>query len=129
VLTNREQLKELEVKLEAILSIVAKYEQYRGIEILSARIRTFCKCARYPSCSFHFDLTSLLSRAIELQVDAVKYLHNRPAGARIAEGKEDADKIAKAFRTMGILCDVFQVGLKTMDVGLYIDHSQRWTLS
>jgi hypothetical protein len=64
-------------------------------------------------------------------VDAVKHLHDRSAGARIAEGTEDAGKIAKAFRTMGILCDVFQVGFKPMaqDVDLYTDHFQRWTHS
>jgi hypothetical protein len=71
----------------------------------------------------------MLSRAIKLQVDAVKHLHNRSVGARIADGTEDAAKIAKAFRTMGILCDVFQVGLKAIDVGPYIDHSHRWTHS
>jgi hypothetical protein len=32
------------------------------------------------------------------------------------EGTEDAHNISKAFRTMGILCDVFQVGLQVMDV-------------
>jgi hypothetical protein len=74
-------------------------------------------------CSYHADL----SRAIQLQVDTVKHLHNRPAIARIAEGTEDADKIAKVFRTMGILCDVFQVGLRMVDVDVYIDHSRRWT--
>jgi hypothetical protein len=28
---------------------------------------------------------------------------------------------------MGILCDVFQVGLKMVDADVYIDHSRRWT--
>jgi hypothetical protein len=57
----------------------------------------------------------LVSRAIELQVDTIKRLQNRSAGSRIAEGSEDEDKIVKAFRTMGILCDVFQVSIQIAD--------------
>jgi hypothetical protein len=56
--------------------------------------------------------SSPVSSAIELQVDAIKHLQNRSAGSRIAEGSEDADTIVKAFRTMCILCDVFQVSIQ-----------------
>jgi hypothetical protein len=45
-------------------------------------------------------------------VDSIKHLQNRSVGSRIAEGSEDADKIVKAFRTMCILCDVFQVSIQ-----------------
>jgi hypothetical protein len=62
---------------------------------------------------------TLVSSAIELQVDTIKHLRNRSAGSRIAEGTEDADKIVKAFRTMCILCDVFQVSIQINDVATY----------
>jgi len=109
VLTNREQLKELEVKLTAILEIVKKYRQHGGIEVLRHRVESFCECVGYSvTCTA---LTVLLHRAIKLQVDAVEGLHNRPAGPRITESAEDAAKITETFRNIGILCDVFQVGL------------------
>ena len=41
---NTDQLKELEVKLDAILEIVKKYEQHGGIEVLRHRIEAFCEC-------------------------------------------------------------------------------------
>jgi hypothetical protein len=109
VSTNRDQQKELEVKLTAIHEIVKKYQQHSGIEVLRHRVESFCECVRYLLCCTA--LTFVFQRAIKLQVDAVQHLHDRPAGSRVAESAEDADKITKAFRNMGILCDVFQVGL------------------
>lgn len=71
----------------------------------------------------------MISRAIVLQMEALQNLHDHPVWARIAEGTTDADKIAKAFRTMTILCDVFQVCLVNYGHGyLYtLIASYRWT--
>jgi hypothetical protein len=44
VSTNRDQLKELEVKLASILEIVKKYQQHDGMDALQHRIKTFCQC-------------------------------------------------------------------------------------
>ncbi|KAJ7756105.1 hypothetical protein B0H14DRAFT_3166369 [Mycena olivaceomarginata] len=97
VSANREELEELEAKLAAILSIVENYKQHGGIDALHHRIEIFCQ-------------------AIDLQVEAVQNLRDHPVWVRTAEGTKDVDKIAKAFRTMTILCDAFQ-----MDTQLHID--------
>jgi hypothetical protein len=112
VSTNKDQLKELEVKLTAILEIVKKYQQHDGIDALQHRIKTFCQCVGFSALSCLCDAHHCFPSAIELQVDTIRHLQNRSAGYRIAEGTEDADKIVKAFRTMWILCDVFQVSIQ-----------------
>jgi hypothetical protein len=43
VSTNKDELEKLKVKLKAILSIVNKYKQYGGIEVLRHRIESFCE--------------------------------------------------------------------------------------
>ncbi|KAJ6543485.1 hypothetical protein B0H10DRAFT_2244444 [Mycena sp. CBHHK59/15] len=97
VSANRKELEELETKLTAILSIVEMYKQHGAIDALRHRIEIFCQ-------------------AINLQVEAVHDLHDHPVWVRTAEGTKDADKIATAFRTMSILCDIFQI-----DTQLHID--------
>jgi hypothetical protein len=111
VSTNKDQLKELEVKLEAILEIVKKYQQHGGIDALQHRIKNFCQYVGSPR-SHRCDVHPQFSSVIELQVDSIKHLQSRSVGSRIAEGSEDADKIVKAFRTMCTLCDVFQVSIQ-----------------
>jgi hypothetical protein len=50
VSTNKDELEELEVKLNVILSIVNKYKQCGGIEVVRHRIESFCGCVRYSQC-------------------------------------------------------------------------------
>ncbi|THU83497.1 WD40 repeat-like protein [Dendrothele bispora CBS 962.96] len=97
VSTNREELQELEIKLNAIKSIVERYKNDGMKNVIYHRIETFCD-------------------AIIAQANTVEELLNRQLLQRIVEASPDADKIKKAFKNMNILCDVFQ-----MDTQLNID--------
>ncbi|THU76038.1 hypothetical protein K435DRAFT_879809, partial [Dendrothele bispora CBS 962.96] len=97
VLTNQEELQELQVKLNAIKSIVEKYKNDGMKNVIYHRIETFCD-------------------AIVAQANTVEELLNRQLLQRTAEVSTDTDKIKKAFKNMSILCDVFQ-----MDTQLNID--------
>ncbi|THU79671.1 hypothetical protein K435DRAFT_810519 [Dendrothele bispora CBS 962.96] len=95
VSTNQEELQELEIKLNAIKSIVEKYKNDGMKNVIYHRIETFCD-------------------AIVAQANTVEELLNRQLLQRIVEASPDADKIKKAFKNMNILCDVFQKSLRNM---------------
>ncbi|THU84653.1 WD40 repeat-like protein [Dendrothele bispora CBS 962.96] len=97
VSTNKEELQELGIKLNAIKSIVEKYKNDGMKNAIYHRIETFCD-------------------AIVAQANTVEELLNRQLLQRTVEVSTDADKIKKAFKNMNILCDVFQ-----MDTQLNID--------
>ncbi|THU82207.1 hypothetical protein K435DRAFT_872546, partial [Dendrothele bispora CBS 962.96] len=97
VSTNQEELQELEIKLNAIKSIVEKYKNDGMKNVIYHRIETFCD-------------------AIVAQANTVEELLSRQLLQRIVEASPDADKIKKAFKNMSVLCDVFQ-----MDTQLNID--------
>ncbi|KAK7450166.1 hypothetical protein VKT23_013049 [Stygiomarasmius scandens] len=99
VQTNKEELGELETKLNAFLLIVKKYQKERLSDTLQHRVRTFCE-------------------AMTLQVEVVQDLQEHSLLVRTAEGTKDAGRISKAFRNMSILCDAFQ-----MDTQLSIERT------
>ncbi|KAF8972051.1 hypothetical protein BDZ97DRAFT_1913295 [Flammula alnicola] len=90
VSANKEELEDLKAKLEAIISIIKKYQKYNGLRVLDHRIEDFCN-------------------AIADQVNAVEKLDDSSLLTRVAESTKDAGTILKAFRNISILCDVFQV--------------------
>jgi hypothetical protein len=44
VLENKQELEDLKVKLEAILSIVEKYKRHGSLAVINQRIENFCQC-------------------------------------------------------------------------------------
>ncbi|KAF8817122.1 hypothetical protein BYT27DRAFT_6945768 [Phlegmacium glaucopus] len=87
---NKKELEDLKAKLEAIISIVKKYQKHNSLRVLDHRIENFCQ-------------------AIALQLKAVEELQDHSLLTRAAEGTKDADTILKAFRNISSLCDVFQI--------------------
>ncbi|KAF8972031.1 hypothetical protein BDZ97DRAFT_1913280 [Flammula alnicola] len=90
VSVNRRELEDLKAKLEAIISIIKKYQKHNGLRALDHRIEDFCQ-------------------AITVQMKAVEKLDDSSFLTRIAENAKDAGTILKAFRNISILCDVFQI--------------------
>ncbi|KAJ7754307.1 hypothetical protein DFH07DRAFT_501415 [Mycena maculata] len=90
VSANKKELDELELRLKSILSIVQTYKGLGGMRELQSRIEKFCE-------------------DIENQMKSVENMKNHPVLVRSAESTTDADKIAKAFRNMNILCEMFQM--------------------
>ncbi|KAF8228359.1 hypothetical protein L208DRAFT_1460228 [Tricholoma matsutake] len=87
---NKKELADLQSKLEAILSIVQKYQRYGGLRALDHRIEIFCQ-------------------AITAQSEAVRKLQAHHVSTRAAEGAKDADTILKALCNVNNLCDVLQI--------------------
>ncbi|KAF5351362.1 hypothetical protein D9758_008072 [Tetrapyrgos nigripes] len=90
VSTNKEELEELQAKLEVIKSIVEKYKKDGMEHIVNHRIEKFCE-------------------AVVSQEKMVEELANHSLPRRAVESTIDVDKIKKVLKNMSDLCIVFQM--------------------
>jgi len=110
VLENKKELEDLKARLEAILSIVKKYQKHDGLRVLGHRIEIFCT-------------------AITIQLKSIEEMQKHSLLARGAEGMKDADTILKAIRNINSLCDVFQIDTQLNIEEIVGDILQRLTSS
>jgi hypothetical protein len=114
---NKQELKDLEAKLQAIISIVEKYKKDGGIDAITHRIEDFTKCIASSCLS---DISHMLSRAITVQLEAVGILQEQSIVAHAVFTQKDANTILKALRNIISLCDIFQVGYHIAEISCYV---------